>query len=583
MKYISIFFWLCLFCLLFAYLQITNAYHFFYIEQNQLLQLTLHYTADRISQPGGFSLLLSEHLVQFFILPYAGAAINAGLLTLTGVLVYGIVKRIAPRSNLIILYLLPVLSLLLIQYDFNYKLQGTVAYILMLLFLYMSWGIKSFKSRLVYHIVSVFILFWLAGSVFILYTVAASICEFFKKSFYSYLILVVCLMAALLGIAGVYFAYYGEYRYVFLPDGYYHPNLKPTVVIYYSWICLPLILQIAYGVRNRVEIVNKKRLWAETILQTVVLLLIAWWGVSTYNDAKSIKAKELDYYSRTRQWDKILAATKGPLDNYLYISYANMALAQKGELADKVFSYDQHGVEGLLINWDKSAQLSNLLSDVYFTIGHIASSQEKAFEAYLSTMGEGNPRNLKRLIQTNLIYGEYAVAEKYISILENTFYYKKWAKEHRKYLYNDNIIESDQLLGAKRRCLYPSGDMALVNGIIKDLLQQAQQNPSETNSIEFAGILCLLSKDLKSFERIIETYYKTDVLSALPLSFQEAIIILYEKEPEKWKHFQIAPPIIERFSTYRKTIIANRNNRAALPNLLRNSFGSTYWYYYTFK
>lgn len=49
-------------------------------------------------------------------------------------------------------------------------------------------------------------------------------------------------------------------------------------------------------------------------------------------------------------------------------------------------------------------------------------------------MGYGNPRMLKRLVQTNLIYGAYPVAEKYIRILENTFYYKDWAKSQRKFL-----------------------------------------------------------------------------------------------------------------------------------------------------
>ena len=70
------------------------------------------------------------------------------------------------------------------------------------------------------------------------------------------------------------------------------------------------------------------------------------------------------------------------------------------------------GVEGLIVPWNKQEHVSCLLSDVYFTMGAIASSQEMAFEAFVSAMGDGNPRMLKRLVQTNLIFGDYPVAEK---------------------------------------------------------------------------------------------------------------------------------------------------------------------------
>lgn len=580
MKYIHLVFWLLVCCVLFVFLQTTNAWHYFYIEQSQLLPWTWAYLVERFNEPGGFAGWVAEFLVQFFAYPYAGAAITAGLLTLAGIILQGIVRRINPANHLFILSLLSVLSLLFIQYDFNYKLQGTVAYLMMLLFLWFALRIKGF-SRWIDYLVSVFLLWWLAGPVFVLYALSVAVYELFNRSSRSYWILPVGLLALFLGIGSVYFSFFGEYRYIFLPDGYYHPNLEPKAVIYFSWAAFLLTIAIAflYGKRN----VSGKRLVAEGVLQLLVLGGICWWGIPIYNDAKSLKAKEFDYYSRTGQWERILEQSKGPLSNYLYICYANMALAQKGELADKAFSYDQHGTEGLVITWNKSAQISTLLSDIFFTMGAIAASQEMAFEASLSTMGGGNPRNLQRLVQTNLIYGEYAVAEKYISILEKTFVYKAWAREYRQFLYDDSRVEADPLLGAKRKCLLPVSNLALVEGIVGDLLRQAEYNPSDPVAIEYAGLLCLLSKELPAFERILDTYFGTEVLSALPLSFQEAVIILYEKDPQKWKHYQVSESIVRHFDTYRRTIVANKNNANALPNLLRSSYGNTYWFYYMFK
>ena len=77
-------FWLVVLAALFIFLQEYSKFHFFFIEQSQLFQFTGEYISEKLAMPGGFALTLSEFLVQFFIYPYAGAGITAGLLLLTG-------------------------------------------------------------------------------------------------------------------------------------------------------------------------------------------------------------------------------------------------------------------------------------------------------------------------------------------------------------------------------------------------------------------------------------------------------------------------------------------------------------------
>ena len=81
MRYKQILLGLILFVLLGGFLQITGKFHFFYIEQLQLFQFSEDYLADKISSPGGLSLIIGEFLTQFFITPYAGPFIIAALLT----------------------------------------------------------------------------------------------------------------------------------------------------------------------------------------------------------------------------------------------------------------------------------------------------------------------------------------------------------------------------------------------------------------------------------------------------------------------------------------------------------------------
>jgi hypothetical protein len=294
--------------------------------------------------------------------------------------------------------------------------------------------------------------------------------------------------------------------------------------------------------------------------------------------------KELDFYSRTGQWDKILDACQGPLSNYLYICHANLALLQKGELGERLFDIDQRGVEGLLINWNKTTSSSILLSDIYFALDLVAQSQEKAFEANVSAINEGNPRVIKRLIQTNLIFGAYPVAEKYIRLLERTYGYRHWAESHRRFLYNDTAVAADPLLGSKRQALMRQSRLSLMDGIYAELLLQAANNPASPNPLEYAAAFCLLSKDREAFRSLLETYYLTGERAVLPRSLQEAVILFWEQDADYRQRFRLSEDVISRFSDFRRLLVANRNSDTAkLQSILQTAHQDTYWFYFMFK
>ncbi|KAA6342103.1 hypothetical protein EZS27_010135 [termite gut metagenome] len=577
-------FWLVVYSVLYAYLQTCCEYHFYFIEQNQLFQNTWFYVAEHLSQPGGLALICSEFLVQFFLLPYAGAAITAALLTIAGGLTFLLVKRIAPKADCLALCLLPVVTLLFMHFNFNYLPYGTVAYLLTLLVLYAVVHIQGFTVRFIAHLLSVMLLFCLAGPVFMLYALIATVYELLFQSPRRYLVILLLGEGVLIGALSVYFAINGEYRLAFLPDGYYHTKLIPHSVIYYSWCSLLLIVLSAYFLQNR-KPVSRKRLLVETSFFLIAVAALLHWGITTFSNKQAEIVKRLDYYSRTEQWDQILQHCQGSLSNYLHICHVNLALMQKGELGDKMFSYDQRGPEGMVINWNKTTSVSVLLSDIYFAMNLVAPAQEMAFEAYISVIGEGNPRILKRLVQTNLIYGAYPVAEKYISILENTVCYRDWAKAHRRFLYRDDEVANDPLLGAKQRLLMPVSTLSLLKGIDIELQHLAENNPSDHTSIVYAGALYLLLKDVQAFQSLIEQYFGTSALPSLPVPFQEAVILLAENTPAYWERFRIANEVVQRFSEYKKQVLAGsrKGNANALPGSLLRSFGNTYWFYYMFK
>ena len=583
MKYKLVAFWLIVFGALFAFLQMCFEYHFYYIEQSQLFLFSEAYIRNKLLLPGGFSMLVAEFLVQFFIRPYVGALVTAVLLTGVGVCTAGIVKRIAPVSGLFILYVLPMLALLFMHFDFNYRVQGTVCYLMMMALLCGYMRIRNDLFRLVAGCVLVPVLFWLAGSIAVLFAGMVCLFEGLRKTPKWYISLIGVAEVLLLGVGTVYFSLMGEYRWVFGPDLYYHYTLHPKEIIYYSWICLPLVFLVAFFIRNKNSMSGKKwRAGISCIAQMAMIAAVLWWGMPKYSDAKTLKLKKLDYFARTEQWDKTIEECKGKLTNFLYMCHLNMALANKGELSDKMFNFDQRGPQGLLVQWNKSENISCMLSDIYFTMGATASSQEMAFEGYVSAMEDGNPRMLKRLVQTNLIYGTYPVAEKYISILEKTYAYRDWAQSQRKYLYNDEVVESDPILGTRRRMLPDRNSLAMIKGLAGDLALFLEKGPANSAALQYLGAMYLLAKDLEGFKALVEKYYGTEFLPVLPVHFQEAVIVMSEKEPDYWKRFNVSETIVARFTDYKKQVLANRNN-SAIAGLLNRSYGNTYWFYFMFK
>jgi len=577
-------FWAVASVALFVYLQKIGVYHFYYAEQEQLFLFDGDYVASLISEPGGVARLVAEFLIQFFVFKYVGALISSLLLIAIGIVTAGVLKKICRSQRLTPLSILPIITLLYLHFDINYYYSGTVAYLMMALCLNGYFSLhNSLKIRFLYAIAVSVCLYIAAGPVALLFAVCILVYELltcFKKAYFA---LLTVLAVTVLGWLGVYFTFTENCKMAFLPDIYFIAKLPPPATIYYSWACMVLLVVAACLFRriNAVSMTQKVILYGFQAVCAVVLMVYA---VKQNIQPRTDFFKELNSYMQHEQWDEITAGCRGELKNYLYISCLNVALAEKNELGDRLFAYDQRGVQGIMLPMSigKAAHALLLMSDVYFSMGHIALAQRMAFEANISALGVGKPHSLKRLIRTNLIFGNYSVAEKYISWMEHTLFYKSWAATQRRFLYNDAAVNADQLLGMKRRCIPSANTLSELYGITNDLLIIAEQNPQHTATIQYAGALCLLAKMIPDFKTLIEKYYATPVLPVLPRSFQEAVIIIAEQDVDYWKRFDIQEDIINRYSQFRNSVMANRNNPNALPSLLKRSFGDTYWYYYMF-
>ena len=580
MKYIRLMAGIACFVVTAVFLQVTNSFHFYYIEQLQLFRYAADYWIAQLSEVGGVAALLGEGLTQYFAYPYVGPVVIAALLTGVFGWTAAILRQLQPKREPWLLALLPALALLLIQFDFNYLLKGTVAFVGMELALFAWMRVQRPGLRGISALFGVLFLYLTLGPIAGLFAVCPLLIDLCKqrgKRAYIFDLFAIALFALLAGLA-VELTWVRNAAFAWTAQAYYHPILSPKPVIYFAWICLPVALLLT-ALWPAQTVLSVRRQWIEGLVQVALFAALCYVVIPRYAHREAYPLKQLDYANRQADWDEVLRLSQGPIQNYLYLNYLNRALAEKGVLGDQAFAFNQHGPQGLMVGWDKTFSVSLLLSDVYFTLGEIALSQEMAFEANVSVIGAGSPRCLMRLVQTNLIFGAYPIAEKYLRLLEQMPVYREWARQHRTFLYNDAAVEADPLLGMKRRGLPTASDLAGIHGLEHDLLLRAKQLPEYALPIQFVGIQRLLAKDLQGFQALLDTYYGTPALPTLPVSFQEAVIMLTERQPERWSYYQVSPAVTTRYGEYRNLVLQNRGN-SQLPLLIQRYFGSTYWAYF---
>lgn len=101
-----------------------------------------------------------------------------------------------------------------------------------------------------------------------------------------------------------------------------------------------------------------------------------------------------------------------------------------------------------------------MMSDHYLHMGFTNMSQRAAFEVMECTSNYNkSAREMSRLVETNLIIGEYDVALKYISILQQTLFYRNWATRMKDYAMHPEKIKENPLYGPLQKIYSETVDM----------------------------------------------------------------------------------------------------------------------------
>lgn len=470
-----------------------------YREQLQLFQTTGAYFSDLAGRPGGVATYIGEFLTQFFNNYWIGAAIMSALLIAVLLLSYAIIRRFAPAFSKWTAYLLAIIpsaSLFLYFGDSNVLLTFAVALILSLsaaASFAVYAGNRLGISLTVIAIVTT-LLYWLAGPATIIYTLLSVALPLRKKPLRFAATALTAIGVVALNIIVWYYLTPGyPLSYQLIGIGYLlNPDTLTAgqVIVEAACVLTPLIAVITSGLPRKIVIPS---LVAAEVAAIVLIYPKAY-------DSKTYTLINYDYLVRINDWDGILRySDKNDPDLPLSVSATNLALGMTGQLDSRAFSYFQNGPEGLIPSFSKETLSSWTTGEIFFQLGLINSAQRFYFEGMEAIPNYNkSARAIRRMAETAMIRGDYQVAEKYLHLLENTLFYRKWAKRNLELIETDGV-ESHPLYGALRSSMPDESYMFSEGELDKTLGQLFLIKPDNNLAKQYLIVYPLLQRDLNKF------------------------------------------------------------------------------------
>ena len=525
-----------------------------YQEQFQLFMFDGDYFCSRIAEPGGLARYVAEFLVQFYNSVVIGAAIIAVLYMLLQRLTW----RLMHTDSHYALSFIPSIMLWYAMGDESVLLTYVVA-LLMAMTAALAWikwtaKLAQWVKWLVLLLV-IPVLYWFVGPLVLLTALLM-------------LPWTIAVQGVIYSLALMLFsAHYLPYPMmrVVLGIGYY----RFPVTLPYLLMAIPVVICVMTYLINRLP---KVKQWVN-IAEVMVVLVILGSFVDLGYDKKKYELIEYDYLVRVRDWNAIIAkAEKQTPDLPMSVSATNLALAMTNQLGDRAFEFYQRGPQGLFPKFERNFASTQLTGEIYFHLGMINTAQRLAFEAMEAIPNYNkSARAVRRLAETNIINGQYKIAEKYLRMLEKTIFYRPWAQRMISMLGNEKAINEYPLYGTLRQyklqkdLLFSDGEL---DNICGQLFLHNQQN---LMAAQYLLMIPLLNRDIEKFMAYVKVVQNR--IQYNPRSCQEAIAFAFMRRGQQPPRGIVNQMILGDMDSFARIYSTNRNS----PELSR--FKNTVWNY----
>jgi len=537
------------------------------------------YLAERLSLPGGAADYVSEFLVQFYFYPFAGAVIIALLLAAVQLMTWNAMRRMGIHAALYPLSFVPALLVWFYMGDADVLLSAVVA---LLAAQTASWGyshLQSETARWAFSVVAMPVLYWLIGPIVAVSVALDSITDFHRSgnSGSSWFRMAVrAVLAVACPLAASHILQYPLYRIMVGINYFRFPLSIP-------WMHYVVLVAVAFwpllcSARLPLRPFNGKGGSAAIGIETAVVALFGVVLVPCGFNAATYERLDYDYLVRRGMWRNIInKADKKQPSTPMCVTCLNLALAETGQLADNMFAYYQNGTEGLLPPSNRDFISPLPTAEAYLALGMVNTAQRFVFDAQEAIPNyRKSTRMTKRLAETNIINGDYAVAAKYLRMLKNTFCYRSWAEKTETLLWNEPALKADPWISGLRAKRYVKDFMFSDRETDQMLGLLYVHNHDNRMAFEYLMAWLLLQKDLEKFNK----YYPLGRYAGytrIPTSYQEALVFTWTQSHDSFggMPWSIEPPTIQAMADFGRRYTANPND----PTLTDGYLGRTYWSY----
>ena len=502
-------------------------------EQYQMFLFDTDYFLERIVLPGGLADYISEFLVQFYYMPVLGGTIIALLLMSIQAISWGLMKQYGMKAVFpgYLLSFVPSIVLWCAMGDQNLLLSFVVALSGALL---MGWIHNRFHNRLVkvvFELVSTALVYWFLGPVVFLYA-ALMIGDTLMKGKqnghilsslgYSACLLILTVAWILLTTQSLQ---YPLYR-IFSGLNYYrYPGtVSPLPLGVMIWTVVVVFFGMVPDGHAWIKKLQQSKV--VMVLAYVLVIVASWFGIKASFDEMTYDLIDYDFLVRTEQWDKIIEkAEKKPATTPLSVSCVNLALSQKGQLADRLFEFYQNGGEGLFPTFTRDMISPVSTAEIFFRLGMVNDAERYMFEAQEAIPNyRKSARLTRRIIECEIINGNYQVAAKLLRRLQKTLFYSNWANQTMALLGNEKAINRHPVYGKLRKYREKKQDFLFSDREMDQMLGLLFLNDNH-NKMAYEYLVCyeLLQRDMEKFMQYYPLGRFVDY-DHIPRSFQEILI-----------------------------------------------------------
>lgn len=586
-------------------------YIFLTREVNHLWLNDCTWIVSQLAVPGGVSQLLTSLLSQFYCFPCIGAVVFTIIsmcLALTLLATASSAGKSTASPWLLPLALVPSVFLFLSHENSFYNIKGDTSLLLATAAAFAASRIHLQRWLQPFAVgIIVAITYWVAGSVAVVTLLLTAIVLLLRRQYVSVATSVILLLATVW--CSVQSGVFTSWTEALTPLQYYE---WPTTFFFqlYAWASEVIVLVlIIFGVfsfmssgsdtpslpmssgertKSQYGTSHKKesnghvsRFIIRCMVFVLPFALGAWFYTLVHNPSTYMKQQE-EWLSRQHSWQEIVNIHEGSDDKTCFISYLNLALAERGELTTRLFEFNPYVVSidelpqnntlafqgnadastgaslqmrqtsdtlemqqtcaPLLMKMDElsrdAAKLQSAVQGEWLGAA-LCNARKSAFEANVLTPGNFDPIEMKRLVILSTLFGNPEVSSKYLHILSKTTFYSSFA---------DSLLNGSKSIKAEvdhlKKTLPRENRLYMKTQIGKLLLEIVTDNPDNKIASQFYEAYILLTLDKQSvihWAEKLQAMHKT----MSPLLQQALCVWMTREECEKMK---VSPEIINSFA-----------------------------------